>query len=194
MLSHHTFTSYAKTQPQLTMKNTLTQVACLSLALTFSFFPSVHDSISIDLSGLPRHSIKTSVYVSEWSPVIWSNPFSTYGNFIYRTPELSEEVIHNSIILRFAKWEATGDLFALPLALNEESMLTMILQPGEIELYYYSDLPMDAPPVQFQYIIISQRSDSAMESTKAQLLADLEREAVDLKNYEQVMEYLNSQS
>lgn len=140
-----------------------------------------------------KMTLSTTVFASDWSEVHWSNDYATYGQEVKAAPQLNASTLENALILRFIRWEATGTYFALPLALSDDAMITMMLQPGEIELYYYAEKPLDAPAIQAQYIIISPEEHLLEQytNTKQVIEQQLKEAGIDIQNYEAVADFLN---
>lgn len=170
------------------MKKSIPFLSSFSLFMVFTLSPFIWEQPNKSRAA----DLKTSVYASDWLEVSWSSDYGTYGQEVQAAPQLDQATLEKALVLRFIRWEATGSYFPLPLALNAEAMITMMLQPGEIEVYYYSESPLDAPAVQARYIIISpvKHSTTPYVDTKAAIRQQLQAAGVDMQKYEQVADYL----
>ncbi len=175
------------------MKKSLPKFISLSLAIVLCT-PSFNIKKSTKTATKPAFDHRMhQVSISPWTTVSWSTVSSNYGNCLFPVPELTETIIEKAVILRFAKWESTESFFALPLALDDEAMLSMVFTAGVAELYYFSEEPIAPPSIQFSYVLVEAGEDWVGDSQKFKesFYQEMGRAGVDVKDYEGVVEYLS---
>ena len=140
---------------------------CLSLSVFLFFVFGINTHFE---SYLSEKEGEYHFYFSEWISAEWSNTHATYGNFflpLHGNVDFKNEKI---LILKFVRWEGSDEQFPLPLSLGEGAMINMVFHLGEMELYYYSALPCDAPDIQVRYVLVAIDSkcspNNALETDK----------------------------
>lgn len=175
------------------MKKSFPKWISLSLAIVLCtpFFSVKKSTKTAKKPAFDHKPYKVSI--SPWSTVNWSTISSNYGNCFYPVPELTEAVIEEAVVLRFAKWESTESFFALPLALDDKAMLTMVFTAGLAELYYFSEEPLASPSIQFSYVLVEAGEDwvGDAQKFKKNFYQKMDRLGVDVKDYEAVLEHLS---
>jgi len=136
-----------------------------------------------------------NVIASTWITPEWSASDTTTAEFIYNDTEITAEILNNGVVLSYVDWY--GDLsqiHSLPLTYvysGYDVNYNVTSSVGHIRWWFITLLTSYTPPetLRFRYIIIPSTSVSKSTNSQQEILYNLDRAGVDVKNYYQVMNY-----
>ncbi len=135
-----------------------------------------------------------NVIASSWITPEWSASDTTIAEFIYDDNEITADILNNGVVLSYVDWY--GDLsqvHSLPLTYVYSGYninYNVTSSVGHIRWWFIS-LTSYTPPetLKFRYVIIPSTSVSKSGNSQQEILYNLDRAGIDIKNYYQVMDY-----